>query len=263
MSQIEFRGVTFSVSDQDQRASCFVLGVRKSGSTVLNNMVTALAKVHAYGVVDFGMMFQAGMIPREWRFEPSLASLIRGGNVYLGFRDFPAGLRRDEKFVASPKILMVRDPRDALISEYFSNAYSHPVPKEGFARELMLKLRGDTLSVPIESSVLKSARFMAATMREFAPLLSDPLLKLYRYEDVIFEKRRLLQDISNHFGWPIDAQAISQILKWADVVPAEERPTEFIRRVHPGDYLNKLSKPAIGKLNTILADTLKTYGYAW
>jgi hypothetical protein len=262
MSEIEFRGVKFTLSDRSELPSCFVLGVRKSGSTVLNNMVTALAKTQSYGVVDFGKMFQAGMIPRDWRFDPGLASLVRGGNVYLGFRDFPAALRSDPNFVASPKVLLVRDPRDALISEYFSNAYSHPVPKDGFARDFMLKLRDDALGQSIEASVIRSARFMAATMLQFAPLLSDPLLKLFRYEDVIFEKRRLLESISSHFGWASNAPAISQILAWADVVPSEERPTEFIRRVHPGDHRNKLSQPAIGELNTILAETLKTFGYA-
>jgi hypothetical protein len=262
MSEIEFRGVRFALSDRDDLPSCFVLGVRKSGSTVLNNMVAALANAHSFGVVDFGRMFLAGMIPRDWRFDPDLASLIRGGNVYLGFRDFPAALRSDPKFGASPKVLLVRDPRDALISEYFSNAYSHPVPAEGVARDFMLKARGDALSASMESSVIRSARFMAATMKEFTPLLSDPLLKLFRYEDVIFAKRRLLESISSHFGWQSDSRTISLILAWADVVPTEERPTEFIRRVHPGDHREKLSKPAIGELNAILADTLKTFGYA-
>ena len=130
------------------------------------------------------------------------------------------------------------------------------------ARKHMLQVRSEALGAPIEASVLKSARHMVATMREYAPLLTDPLLKLYRYEDVIFEKRRLLESIGSHFGWPIDAEAISRILAWADVVPSEERPTEFIRRVHPGDHREKLSKPAIGELNAVLADTLRTFGYA-
>jgi hypothetical protein len=262
MSEVQFRGVSFSLSERDDLPSCFVLGVRKSGSTVLSNMITALAKAHAFGVMDFGRMFQAGMVPNDWRFDQELASLVRGGNVYLGLREFPMGLRLSPKFVSSPKILLVRDPRDALVSLYFSNAYSHPVPKEGFAREFMLKRRDDALSEGIESIVLKSARSMAHTMLEYAPLLADAHLKLYRYEDVIFDKRRLLESIGGHFGWPVDAQAISRILAWADVVPTAERPREFIRRVRPGDYREKLSKPAIEKLNTILADTLTTFGYA-
>ena len=81
------------------------------------------------------------------------------------------------------------------------------------------------------------------------------------YSGLIFEKRRLLESISAHFGWPIDSQGIGLILEWADVVPAEERPTEFIRRVHPGDHKNKLSDNAIGQLNKILAEPLRAFGY--
>ena len=51
-----------------------------------------------------------------------------------------------------------------------------------------------------ESIVLSQASGNSdAHSRKYVPLLSDPLLKLYRYEDVILKKRRLLESISAHF----------------------------------------------------------------
>jgi hypothetical protein len=261
VSEINYKGVAFTLSDDD-RPSLFVLGVRKSGSSILNNMVKALAAVHGYGVCEVGMLFLAGLTAKDWRFDPALASLVRGGNVYCGFRDLPVGLKSAPAFVASPKVLLVRDPRDALVSTYFSDAYSHLIPAEGAGRDYMLGRRSRALSMTLEPYVLREARDMARTMMEYAPLLSDPLLKLYRYEDVIFEKRKLMESISTHFGWPIHSQGIGLILEWADVVPAKEQPTEFIRRVRPGDHKDKLSADTIGKLNEILAEPLKVFGYA-
>jgi hypothetical protein len=207
-------------------------------------------------------MFRAGLTPKDWRFDPGLGSLVRGGKVYIGFRDFPLGLQSDLRFIASPKVLLVRDPRDALTSLYFSTAYSHQIPAEGRARVHQLWLRNQSLKLSLEPYVLSKAPNMVKSLMEYAPLLSDPLLKLYRYEDVIFEKRRLLESISTHFGWPINSQGIGLILAWADIVPAKEQPTEFIRRVRPGDHKEKLSEGAIRKLNKILAEVLRTFGYA-
>jgi hypothetical protein len=262
MSQIDYRGVKFTLSDNEQWPSFYVFGVRRSGSSVFSNMASVLAKIHGYGVVDFGRMFEVGLIPRDWRFDPALPSVVRGGNVYTGFRDFPAALQSDPRFIASRKVLLVRDPRDTLVSEFFSNAYSHPVPPDGPAREFMLWLRSQAQNGSLETQVLSQAPHLRRTLKEYVPLLADPLLKLYRYEDVIMDKRHLLESISIHFGWPIDPQGIGQILKWADVVPPEERPTEFIRRVHPGDHKNKLTEKTIEELNKILAEPMKAFGYA-
>jgi len=93
-------------------------------------------------------------------------------------------------------------------------------------------------------------------------LLDDPQLKLFRYEDVILNKAQLMRDICTHFHWPIDEVLIGQILSWADVIPTEERPAEFVRRVLPGDHKNKLSPDVIARIDDILGDSLQVFGYA-
>jgi hypothetical protein len=113
----------------------------------------------------------------------------------------------------------------------------------------MLRLRREAKNKSLETHMLAKAAHMARTLMEYVPLLSDPLLKLYRYEDVIFEKRRLLESISTHFCWPIDLNAIGKILEWADVMPQKE-------------HKDKLSEFEIAKLDQILAEPLKVFGYA-
>ena len=55
--------------------------------------------------------------------------MIVPGRVYGGFRSMPLVFAQSELYRRSRKILLVRDPRDALVSEYFSLAYSHGLPE--------------------------------------------------------------------------------------------------------------------------------------
>jgi hypothetical protein len=45
------------------------------------------------------------------------------------------------------------------------------------------------------------------------------------------------------------------------VVPSEERPTAFVRRVVPGDHLEKLAPATIEELNSRFSDFLHAFGY--
>lgn len=263
MRTVTYRDLPFELSEASADPAYFVLSVRKSGSSILTSMVSVLAKAHGLPFVDVtSRLFAAGVLPNDWRGDPDVARLFGGGNVYGGFRDYPEAVAGLPVFTSARKVLLVRDPRDALMSEYFSSAYSHPIPQEGSARDDLLALRTRALANSPEAYVLRRSGAMGRTMMEYAPLLQDPLLKLFRYEDVIMHKRKLLEDLSRHFGWEVRSRLIDAILQWADVFPHAERPTEFIRRVHPGDHREKLSPAAIARLDVLLAAPLQAFGYA-
>lgn len=258
-----YKGINYELSEQHDRPSFFVLGVRKSGSTILNRMLRALSQDQGLAFVDVaGALFEAGVRVRDWQRDPRLACLLGGGNVYGGFRTCPIALQNEPLFAACRKVLLVRDPRDALVSEYFSNAFSHSVPRGAHTRTQMLDLRKEARESPIDDFVVARAPGMACTMLEYAPLLRDPLLKLYRYENIITDKRRMLEEIAEHFRWSIEEARLQDILAWADVFPEEERPTEFVRRVRPGDHRDKVSASVIGQLNELLAESMRVFGYA-
>lgn len=261
--EVTYQGVNFNLSDRVDAPHYFLLGVRKSGSSILNTMVNSLAKRQGIPFVDIpGQLFKAGHKAEVWQKDPSMSTLIRGGNLYGGFRNAPVGIADHPAFVKAAKVLMVRDPRDALVSEYFSNAYSHSLPSGGEGRANMEHIREVALSSSLETYVLSRAELLGRTMMEFAPLVHDERTRLFRYEDVILQKKQLLTDVSRHFGWSVDDKHLDLILNWADVVPGEERPKEFVRRVVPGDHKNKLSESAIAQLNLLLQTPMRTFGYA-
>jgi len=255
-------GVEFEVADRPGAPTYFVLGVRKSGSSIVNNMLHDLAKANGVHYVDVaGTLFDAGMTVRSWQRDPELCRILLPGNLYGGFRNFPICFADHPVYRAARKVLVVRDPRDALVSEHFSDAYSHSIPQAGEQRTYMQERREKALHAPIEEHVLALAPDLKRTLQEYRAAAADPNLKIFKYKDMVLKKRDFLTRVAEHFGWQLSEQLADNILSWADVFPTKEDPTKFIRKVTPGDYREKLSPRTIAKLDKMLGDEMRFFGY--
>jgi hypothetical protein len=261
-TSVLFRDIQFEMANDPQKSILFLFGVRKSGSSIMNSMVTSLARMNQFEYVDVaGRMFGSGVSVASWQDDASMADLLHGGNVYGGFRNAPLGLVGVPALTEAPQVLLVRDPRDALVSEYFSNAYSHSLPETGEAREQLLAERARAQSAEIGPYVMRMAPRLRRTLREYIPFFSHPRLRLYQYETAILDKRWFLRDVAAHFGWKVTDDQLNLILQWADVLPDAEQPTAFIRKVTPGDHREKLSPTIIEELNGVFADEMHLFGY--
>lgn len=263
---VTFEGVAFQVdATRPDDPAWAVLGVRKCGSSMFNRALKLMAKFNGVNWVDIpGDLFANNIAVRQWRATPPPPGLLLPGNAYGGFRDFPARLAESPVFRGAIKALLVRDPRDAIVSEYFSTRRTHSIPEgagDDGARADMLRRREAAQQVSIDDFARAEAAKMAHTMEQYVPLLDDPKLLLLRYEDVIFEKPRMIRDVADHFGWVVRPDQIDAILKWIDVVPAEENPDAFIRKVTPGDHREKLSAEMIAEIDVSLARAMAAFGY--
>ncbi|WP_376096975.1 sulfotransferase domain-containing protein [Roseomonas sp. CCTCC AB2023176] len=260
--------LTFRVAAvaEDQAPPTFSLGVRKSGSTMLHKIVGYLARRSAINVVDVpGTFFRNGFTVADWN-KSDLTTVLAPGNVYLGFRSFPTNLTADPTFRDAKKIFMFRDPRDALVSQYFSDAYSHSLPSRetstgAKAAEAFEKKRAEALATDVETYVVKHARGLDNTLLAFAPMLNDPNCLMLRYEEYVFQKKRLIHKILAHFDWSCPPPQVEALLRQIDEVPESEDKQRFVRRVIPGDHRNKLGPPAIRRLNNILRESMRMYDY--
>jgi hypothetical protein len=259
------RSITVEVEEGLAGPAYFSMSVRKCGSTLFSHITNDLAKANRRAGFDAGRgFFHADFLAKDWQTDPALVSILRPGNVYTGFRDTPLAWLDNALFVDSPKIMMIRDPRDALVSEYFSNAYSHILPKSSDAGEmtgLMEQLRAQTLQTDIQTSVLRAAPRMLRSMMQYELVVAMPTTRLFRYEDYIWRKPELIAEICASFGWQVTQDQTEAILAWADVWPEVENPREFIRKVTPGDHREKLSSATISELNRVLAPAMELFGY--
>lgn len=255
--------VPFTLATDGAGDALFALGVRKSGSSVFSNICAALAMANGVNVVDVpGVMFERGHTVHAWNGSPRLGDAVRPGNMYIGFRDAPTALFAHPAFRAARKILLVRDPRDALVSEYFSNAYSHSLPQVNPDGSTIAQERRKALETSVDAYVTERVGFLDATVAAYAPILDDPTLVVMRYEDVILEKAAWIGAIARHFGLAADEALVAGILGWADVRPGAEDPTRFIRRVTPGDHVDKLSPGTIAAIDAALSPVWARLGYA-
>lgn len=254
----------FSVVKGLTQKAMFALSVRKSGSSLFSNLCKAVADFNKVNVVDIPeTMFDRGYSYQVWNKNPRLGQLLAAGNMYIGFRDAPSGMYQEPVFRDGKKILLVRDPRDALVSEYFSNAYSHSLPSQNAANSAVAMEREAALKASVNEYVRNRAAALDHTVRAYEPLLGDPLLLVVRYEDVIFEKAAWIRAIAAHFSLEAPDQLVANIVQWADVRPGEEDPTKFIRTVTPGDHKRKLTGETVAIIESELSPVWRKLGYAF
>jgi len=242
----------------------FIFALHKSGSVLLNRIVDDLSESAGVPVFNFPeLIFERGIRFQDLESVP--ADLFRSpGVIYSGFRLLPKPPCRLELDIGGKTILMVRDPRDILVSMYFSMKVSHAVPKSGNSREKLLKIRENAEALSIDDFVRAGCRRLRRKFRRYQKVLVDSETletRVFRYEDVIFEKTQWVADIAEFLELDVPEEEMSKIATKHDLRPQREDPTSHIRRVAPGDYREKLTKDTIEFLNSELADAVRPFGY--
>jgi hypothetical protein len=235
--------------------SIFIVGLLKSGSTLLNRIMRPIT-------VAAGLSFRAPaseMFERGLELKTATVAFEPFGHAYGGFRDLPWPL---PDFAADRTVLLVRDPRDALTSLYFSVAYSHVPPGTADSPRLLraFEARRDRVrGMSIDDFVLQEAPARARQIRR--TLANIPRRRLYRYEEIIFDKQAWVEDMVAYLGLSPPPPLVAAVVARNDVVPAEEAPLAHIRRVTPGDHREKLRPETIAALDARFARLMKTMGY--
>jgi hypothetical protein len=247
----------------DMEGSRFALSLHKAGSTLLNELVEDLSGAAHVPYVDlFGFLFEKG-VP-EAQVENLGGLFSRSGYSFGGFRHptVQGGLLQMPP--RSRAVLLVRDPRDILVSFYFSVAKSHSLPAAGQLRENIASEREKALNSDIDAWVIQKVPGFLSRFRAYKKWLDahEPgAVRIYRYEDVIFEKRRWLASINEFYGWQVPESYIHTISDRHDIVPNAEDQGSQIRKVTPGDHRNKLKPETIEKLNDLFREDVAAFGY--
>ncbi|MGO9740425.1 MAG: sulfotransferase domain-containing protein [Roseiarcus sp.] len=253
-----------TIATPGQFRSFFLFAMHKSGSTLLNNMMTAALSSAEIPVIDLAWAaFSAGL--PENRITNADEFVFDNGYCYLGFRIYAPYLKQFD-LSGNKKILLVRDPRDMLVSYYFSMAKSHGIPDTGVIRESMLSERKSANTSNIDEYCLGKVKNFKSEFASYRHLTSDkPLdsnVKIYRYEDVIFSKFEWLRDMLTYLSVPFDVDNLRAIAKKNDVWPDKERPEHHVRQVKPGNFRQHLSDKTIDILNIEFKNEFETYGYS-
>jgi len=235
--------------------SCYFFAFAKSGSTLVDNMLADYCRACNYAYFSlFGQAFSQGITTSDVQRD-ALECFQRRGYVYSGFRHYPAfELPVDN----APAVLLVRDPRDMLVSLYFSIAKSHVIPTP---ESRLVKERALVLGLDLQQFVVKRAPGYARQLTQYLQALSGSDLLTIRYEDGIYDKKKMLTEIVKHYGMAFKTRLITRIAADHDIIPDAEDEEAHIRQVHPGNFRQRLKPGTIAAVNETLAPFLDQFDY--
>jgi hypothetical protein len=241
----------------------------------LNKAATQYVKTLLNYIASHNTLTPVGM--NEWAFgstQPYLDHLSKAemqaykhvfkpkGYLYSVFGGFVEGIDNLEDYRI---ILMVRDPRDILVSGFYSMAYSHPLPGENSGkREGFLAKRKKALEIGIDAYVLQEApRLQANLLRYYEKLLLPfPQTHLLRYEDMISDFPSFLDMLTAASGCTLTAADRDILIaKHRAEQPITEDIKKHTRKGVSGDYREKLKPETIADLHRILHAVAGYFGY--
>ena len=208
-----------------------------------------------------GEYFRLGLAETDIPAETSRI-FLENGYCYGGFRYFPK--RFEIPIIDTRKsILLVRDPRDLLVSHYFATRDSHPDPGPRFGKKKTLPKRDVARSKGLDEYVLELANFYTNYIGRYrAAMEQHPgALNVFRYEDIIRNKREWLRSICEIFEWDVSPAQLDRIADKHDVLPAVEKVRRHIRQAAPGDHARKLKPETIERLTHHFREELALFGY--
>lgn len=243
--------------------SVLAFSLPKAGSTLLFDLLARLCPHAGLTYVSLeDSFYAAGVHPHDQPLESAELFEARG-YCYGGFRGVPP---YDVPILGSAAtVLLVRDPRDMLVSLYHSLVRSHWIPTLGEGDpHFMQKLRANATARTIDEHALMASHTVQGQFDRYAALglAWRSNVVVYRYEDVVYRKREWADDLCDWFGWSIPASGRDEAAASVDVFPAYPDPTAHVRQVHPGNHRTELAPATIAALDVVFARTLHRFGYA-
>lgn len=156
-------------------------------------------------------------------------------------------------------VVMLRDPRDILVSSYYSFGYSHVLSEDLSIRSGQISERSSIQAMSVDEYVLKRVDGWAIAFDKAHQVLSSAQESmLIKYEDMIFNFDQFSSNLRKYI--PIQSGVIDQL--YMQTRPREsEDLLSHKRSGRPGGYAEKLASDTISRINDKLSDCLTMFGY--
>ena len=184
------------------------------------------------------------------------------GYLYSVFGGMIEGISNLEKYKI---VLATRDPRDILVSSYYSVAYSHPVPRtSGRKQDTFIAKRSVARESAIDDYVLSESGKVYDIFSRYKDLLLDKYENVYitTYEQMVSDFESWLTNLIAYCELELSQEFIQSLLEENKAnKPKEEDVTQHNRKGQPGDYQEKLQPETIETLNETFKPILARYHY--
>jgi hypothetical protein len=183
------------------------------------------------------------------------------GYLYSAFNGFISGIPVIEQFRV---LLVIRDPRDILTSNYFSDAFSHSRPPTTGDKHLGFdEARAAVQAMNVDQYVLAFAADLRQRYEEYLSNLQDrSYVCVIKYEDIVTDFPESLNRILTFCKLTISSELRDSLVEEASTAtPASENAYRHLRRRVPGDHAVKLTTETISRLNAEFRQILDVFDY--
>lgn len=183
------------------------------------------------------------------------------GFLYTVFGGLVQGVPDLQKYRT---LVMVRDPRDLLVSGYYSYSKSHAMPEAPDKAADLLALREKMQNQGIDSYVLEASERTRENMQQYIDLRqSHPSICILKYEDMLADFPTWLDNLLEHCQWQISVSLRDTLIRQS--TPQTDKVREDVsnhrRQVTPGNYKAKLQDQTIAQLDEKFAEIFVELGY--
>lgn len=241
--------------------SVLLISFHKCATTLFNDYV--LKHLNGLQQVDYAVDIYENQPPAALTFEPygyayGVIRVIQspGTPVYetLVKPILAPGFMADKWAV-----FVIRDPRDILVSEYYSFGFTHGFSKNPAIRQFQEERRARIAAQTVDQYVLAAAPNLQERFQSVQRLSQDcERGVVLKYEQLIEDCDRFLQGFEQLL--PLSPEVKAEIFVRSRP-KATEDPTAHKRSGKVGGYQDKLQPETIARLDELLAPTLKQFGY--
>ncbi len=196
-----------------------------------------------------------------YRYDEKLRAIYRKtGYVYGPFRHPNQGIPDLLEFKT---ILMLRDPRDVLVSLFYSVAYSHTLPAGNpeQASELLMR-RKNALELEIDAFVLDQLPIYKERYEMYLrDLHGRPRTLLLTYEEMMADREAWFERLISFAGFTPSSETLEFARAASEGETGGEDAHRHRRQGLPGDHRRKLRAETIETLNRELGEILKVLNY--
>jgi len=258
----KFLGLFRRTRYHENLESVFFYTLHKCASTLFSHYL--LEHVEGLRHVDYENEYFSGL--RTVKAEFSDKGYIYGP-IRVSVRAMEPTFSLFTKPVSSPDfvegkkaIFMARDPRDMLVSSYYSYAYSHPSSPLEEIRDEQERIRKRILSKTVDEFVLGMAPHVHRDYQLLITLTQVCKRRVVlQYEDMVENFNDFVRDLTRYLTLRDD---VIQELYSQSRPREKEDITAHRRSGRVGGFRDKLSSETIQSLNETFRDVMNEFGYA-
>ncbi len=239
--------------------SVLLFGLHRGGSSIAARLLQILLGGAGYRVVDDGeRYYNAGYVADDIP-QSVFQALESSGVCYGPFREYPVTMHLAD-ISALTRIIVVRDPRDCLVSAYFAWQGLHDSADR--LRKLdQLPTQRDAID-SVDDYCIRNAYHVRDRIESLRLLcLHYPDTLVFRYEDIFVDPARWLHVLIGKLGVEVPTASVDQARIEAVFEPAFEDPKRHRRQGRPGDHHRKLSRQTCLHLTEVFEKQLTFFAY--